>query len=347
MKTFSLGNDLILESGEVLASPEIAYHTYGSLNADKSNVVWVCHAFTANSDVLTWWNGLFGKDCLFDPNHHFIVCANILGSCYGTTGPLSINPQTGTPYFGTFPMLTIRDLVAAHIHLKEHLEIESIQFLVGGSLGGQQALEWAILEPEVIENLILVATNARHSPWGIAFNEAQRMAIFADSEYGNEKPTAALNGMKAARAIALLSYRNYQTYLLTQNDEEERDLLMPKAASYQRYQGDKLALRFNAYSYVVLSKAMDSHDVARNRVSVQEALLAVKAKTLVISVSSDLLFPPDEQKIIALQIPNSVHATINSIYGHDGFLIETNALTKTIVDFQLSNYQTKKWKQIN
>jgi homoserine O-acetyltransferase len=347
MKTFLLGNDLILESGEVLASPEITYHTYGNLNSEKSNVVWACHAFTANSDVLSWWNGLFGDGCLYDPNHHFIVCANILGSCYGTTGPLSINPKTGKPYYGSFPFITIRDMVRAHILLKAHLGIEKIHTLIGGSMGGQQALEWAILEPDVIQNLVLVATNSRHSPWGIAFNEAQRMAIFADAEYGTEKPSAAANGMKAARAIAMLSYRNYQTYLLTQNDEEDRDLKLPKAAAYQQYQGEKLTLRFNAYSYVTLSKAMDAHDVSRNRGSVEEALLLIEANALLISVSSDMLFPPDEQKSLALQIPNASHASINSLYGHDGFLIETIALTRSILSFQQTIYKTKEWKQLN
>ncbi len=347
MKTFSLGNDLILESGEVLASPEIAYHTYGNLNSEKSNVIWACHAFTANSDVLSWWNGLFGVGCLYDPSHHFIVCANILGSCYGTTGPLSINHQTGKPYYGLFPHITIRDMVEAHILLKAHLGIEKIHTLIGGSMGGQQALEWAILEPEAIRNLVLVATNSRHSPWGIAFNEAQRMAIFADAEYGTEKDNAAANGMKAARAIAMLSYRNYQTYSLTQNDEGDRNIFSPKAATYQQYQGEKLALRFNAYSYITLSKAMDAHDVSRNRGSIEEALLIIEANTLLISVSSDILFPPEEQKILAFQIPNASHISINSLYGHDGFLIETTALTRSIITFQQTIYKTKEWKQLN
>ncbi|MGB0840032.1 MAG: alpha/beta fold hydrolase, partial [Chitinophagales bacterium] len=165
-----------LENGTSLSNISIAYHTYGQLNRKKNNVIWVCHAFTGSADVADWWSGLLKQGGAFDPEHYFIVCANVLGSCYGTTGPTSINPETGQAYFGDFPLVTIRDIVHAHILLRKHLGIDQIHIVTGGSMGGQQAVEWAIMEKEVIRNAFLVACNDRHSPWGIAYNESQRMA---------------------------------------------------------------------------------------------------------------------------------------------------------------------------
>src|SRR5690606_34888383 len=159
-----------LESGKKLNGLQIAYHTYGKLNEKKDNVIWVSHALTANSDVFDWWKGLFGENSLFNPQDHFIVCPNILGSHYGTTSPLSINPDTGQPYYLSFPQFTVRDMAAIHPLLANHLGINEINVLIGGSLGGQQAIEWAISEPKRIQKLILMATNAQHSPYGIAFN---------------------------------------------------------------------------------------------------------------------------------------------------------------------------------
>jgi homoserine O-acetyltransferase len=321
------------ESGEVLPRLEIAYHTYGQRNADDSNIIWVCHALTANSDVLDWWKGLFGEGRLLDPAKYFIICANNLGSCYGSSGPLSIDPDTGKPYFHSFPDITIRDMVAAHEILRQHLGIEKIHLLIGGSQGGQQAVEWAIDQPGLFERLVLIATNARHSPWGIAFNESQRMAIAADPTWINNTPHAGVEGMKVARSIALLSYRNYHTYDLSQGSSDAAQLDDYPASSYQRYQGDKLAKRFNAFTYWKLSKAMDAHHVGRNRASVEAALAAITAETLVISISSDLLFPPGEQKILAGHIPGAIWESIDSVYGHDGFLTETGALSDILKSF--------------
>nr|MCU0326384.1 homoserine O-acetyltransferase [Spirosomataceae bacterium] len=276
-----------------------------------------------------WWNGLIGERRLYNPQEHFIVCANILGSHYGSTNPLSINPVTGEPYYHDFPFLTIRDVVKALDILRQELGIYKINTLLGGSLGGQQAAEWAIMQPEVIENLILFSTNAVHSPWGIAFNESQRMAIAADPTWQQRNPKAGMEGMKVARSIALLSYRNYDTYNRTQSrDEGQKDFF--RANTYQNYQGEKLQKRFNAFSYWVLSKMFDSHDVGRGRGGVKEALGLVKANTLVIGISSDFLFPPVEQEFIAKNIPNATYQYIESLYGHDGFLIEFEAMTSTI-----------------
>ncbi len=323
----------LLESGKTLSQLQITYHTYGQLNLAKNNVIWVCHALTANADVFDWWRGLFGPGFIFNPDEHFIVCANILGSCYGTTGPLSENPLTHEPYYQLFPDITIRDMVAAHELLRQHLGISKIKLLIGGSLGGQQALEWAISQPQLIEHLLVVATNAFHSPWGIAFNEAQRMAIRADHTYQQNIPTGGSLGLKAARAIALLSYRTYDTYEQTQRESDLSKTDNFNASSYQNYQGEKLVNRFDAYSYVSLSKTMDSHNVGRNRGSVTQALSQIKAKTLVVGISSDVLFPPAEQRYLAQNIPGATYREINSFYGHDGFLIETVKLTHLLESF--------------
>jgi homoserine O-acetyltransferase len=330
-----------LESGKKLRQLEISYHTYGKLNAKKDNVIWACHALTANSDVLDWWNGLFGNNALFNPEEHFIICANILGSNYGTTNPLSINPVTGQPYYLSFPEFTIRDFAAAHHLLAQHLGIQQIKVLIGGSLGGQQALEWSLANTEDIENLILVATNAAHSPWGIAFNESQRLAISTDRTFFANKIDGGLKGLKVARSIALLSYRTYQAYNDTQLESVNDKTTGYRAASYQNYQGDKLCKRFNAYSYWYLSKAMDSHNVGRGRNSITAALKQVKSNTLVIGIENDVLFPITEQQFLANHIEGAQFKSISCAYGHDGFLIETDKLTHIIGSFLKENANKK------
>lgn len=336
MNTYKYNSPFQLELGDELPYLEIGYHTYGKLNEDKSNVIWVCHALTANADVSDWWSGLFGENDLFNPKEHFIVCANILGSCYGTTSPL----QTArSKQYHKFPIVTIRDMVNAHELLRKHLEIEKINTIIGGSMGGQQALEWNVLKPNLFENLILLATNAQHSPWGIAFNESQRMAIENDSTWQLSTNSAGLKGLKAARSMALLSYRSYFAYNQTQQEIDNNKTNDYKAASYQRYQGEKLIKRFNAYSYYRLSQAMDTHNLGRNRESVETALRQITANTLVIGISTDFLFPPNEQRFIAKYIKNSRFVEIESFYGHDGFLVETEKLTAIISNFFDQNEQ--------
>ncbi|WP_419800658.1 homoserine O-acetyltransferase family protein [Mucilaginibacter sp.] len=333
LQKFTFTDRFILESGKQLQGLEIAYHTFGKLNPQKNNVVWVCHALTANSDVFDWWAGLFSEKSIFNPEEHFIVCANILGSAYGTTNPLSINPKTDEPYFLSFPEVTIRDLVKVHQLLANQLNIENIEVLIGGSLGGQQALEWAISEPDRMRQLIILATNARHSPWGIAFNESQRLCISADPTFYKSQLHGGNNGLKAARSVALLSYRNYQTYCATQAETDVQKQGSFNASSYQNYQGQKLVNRFNAYSYWYLTKVMDSHNVARNRISIENALGKITARTLIIAIASDVLFPPEEQKLLNRHIEGSVFAEVQSLFGHDGFLIETDAIRKIIQAF--------------
>jgi homoserine O-acetyltransferase len=330
---FSLPDPFPLESGEALAGARVAYRTWGQLNATRSNVVWVCHALTANADVLDWWPGLFGEGCFFDPADWFIVCANVLGSCYGSTCPLDADPGTGLGRFQEFPLLTIRDLAAAHEALRQELGLAHIHTLIGGSLGGQQALEWAASQPDVIGNLVVIATSARHSAWGIAFNEAQRLAIEADATYHENRPGGGDAGLAAARAVALLSYRGYEAYGATQTEASDDALRDFRASSYQRYQGNKLVARFDAYSYVVLTRAMDSHNLGRGRGGVAAALAGIRARTLVLGITSDVLFPLSEQRTLAEGIAGAVYGELHSSYGHDGFLLETSKITQALEDF--------------
>ena len=333
LKEYKLTKAYSLENGAIISNPTIAYHTYGSLNEDGSNVVWVCHALTANSDVMDWWKGLFGEENLFNPQEHFIVCANILGSHYGTTGPLSENDDTREVYYHNFPQITIRDMVGLHIELAKHLGVDSIHLLIGGSVGGHQALEWAIIEPDRMKQLCLVATSAVITPWAAAHNASQRMAIEADPTWANSSDKAGMEGMKVARSMALLSYRNFESYHQSQQQDAAHGLYQTKAASYQAYQGLKLSKRFNAFSYWHIAKAMDSHNVGRGRGSVVKALSTIRARTIVITIQDDVLFPLQDQEQIANHISGAEHLIINSIYGHDGFLLETKRLSDVLKAF--------------
>ncbi len=323
VKHFKYEGRFELESGKYLEGITIAYHTYGTLNATKSNAVWICHALTASSDVVQWWQGVVGKGCVIDPQHHFIICANILGSCYGTTGPESENPIDGKPYLHHFPLITIRDMVKAHRLLFHFLELKNLYLLAGGSMGGYQALEWVVMEPNITDNLFLLATCARETAWGIAIHTAQRLAIEADSTWKINQPDAGKEGLKAARAIAMLTYRNYNTYKITQDDPDMNKTDQFKASSYILHQGNKLASRFHAYSYWTLSKAMDSHNLARKRSpDICSVLQKIRQNTLIIGIENDLLCPLPEVSVLAENIPNSTFHCIDSIYGHDGFLTE-------------------------
>lgn len=327
---------LKLESGEQLSKFRLAYQTFGTLNADKSNVIWILHALTANSDPLEWWPGVVGNNQVISPDEHFIVCANALGSHYGSTNALDINPGTGDKYYHDFPLLTNRDIVDGFIHLQKELNLPKIKLLIGASLGGQQAVEWAIKAPNTIENLILIATNAKHSPYGIAFNESQRLAIQADQSWTERRDNAGERGLLAARSIALLSYRTAIGYDLTQQDTRE-DLENYRASSYQRYQGEKLIKRFDAFSYWTLSKAMDSHNVGRGRGGLDLALSTIQSNTTVIGIDSDVLFPTTEQKLLVEKIPLAQYEELTSKLGHDGFLTESVNVSSVIAR-TLDNY---------
>ncbi len=336
-QTFTNKENFHLESGKSLPQLHLAYHTFGELNATKSNVVWVFHALTANSNPVEWWPGIVGDGCIINPQQYFIVCVNMPNSCYGSIGPLDVNPLTNETYYHNFPLFTTRDMVRAYQLLKESLGIEKIHMGIGGSMGGQQLLEWAIEQPELFEYIVPIATNAQHSPWGIAFNKSQRMCIENDPTWKEQQPTAGIEGMKTARSLALISYRHYQAYTETQtgvvDDSLPVDEQVFKAETYQQYQGQKLANRFNTFSYWFLTKAMDTHNVGRGRKSVIDALKSIQAKALVISIKTDILFPIQEQEFLAEHIPNAELTIINSHYGHDGFLLEHEKITLLLRGF--------------
>ena len=331
---YKYDNEFELESGVKLPSLTIAYDTYGVRNEDSSNVIWVCHALTANSDVADWWPHTVEEGCFLDPDKYFTVCANFLGSHYGTTGPLSQNPKTGEPWYGDFPRITVRDMVRAHQLLAEYLGIKRVKLLNGSSIGGFQCLEWSVMQPDFAERAAFIATTPRTKPWASAFNESQRMAIQSDPTFGERNAEAGLDGLAIARSIALLSYRGGMAYDKTQEDADPDEASFERRVhSYQRYQGEKLRRRFNAYSYIRLSQAVDSHNLGRGRGKVEDVLKQIKAKSLVVAITSDILFPPSDHQILIDNIPDVEYHLIDSDFGHDGFLVEHQQLNNILLNF--------------
>ena len=334
-KSYRYNAPFILESGEVLPEVDIVYDTFGELNEAKDNVIWVCHALTANSDVADWWPHTVEEGRFLDPARYFIICANFLGSHYGTTSPLSVNPATGEKYYYDFPRITVRDMVRCHQLLARHLGIERVKMLIGSSIGGFQCMEWAIMEPDFMENLVLIATTTCSEPWAAAFNESQRMAIRLDKSWGERRDDAGIDGMAVARSIALISYRGGAAYNATQRelDGGEDVSFERRVHSYQQYQGEKLRRRFNAISYYRLSEAVDSHNIGRHRGGIAEALRAIKARTLVVAITSDILFPPEAHTPLREYINGAEYHLIESEFGHDGFLVEHEKLNEIITTF--------------
>lgn len=333
MKTLKYNSEFITETGARLPELEIAYDTWGKLNHEGNNVIWICHALTASSDVEAWWPGMVGKGLLFDTSKYFIVCANVLGSCYGTTGPASVNPDTGKPWLRDFPLITVRDLVNVHEILRSHLGINTIHTIIGASIGGYQALEYSIMFPGLIKRLVVLASGARQTPWALAFSESMRLAMEADQTFMLNDPDGGKKGLKAARSVALISYRTMEAYNQTQKEDDDEKLSSFKAATYQAYQGEKLVNRFNPYAYWCLTCLSDTHNLGRGRGGVINALKRIEAEVLCVGIRSDLLFPTEEQKLIAENCARGEYKDIDSFYGHDGFLIETGIVTDVIRKF--------------
>jgi len=330
---FEYDGNFDLETGGVLQDITIAYHTYGALNDARDNVIWVCHALTANSEVSDWWSGLFGAGNVLDPEKYFIVCANILGSNYGTTGARSMNPKTSYAYGLDFPLVTIKDLANAHLLLAKHLDINGFEILIGGSCGGHQVQELCLQSQLPIKKAVMLVTSAKETPWSIAIHEAQRLALKADQTFHYNNSIAGAEGLKAARGMGLVGYRTFEQYNLKQNDSDGRYKDF-NAASYIKYQGDKLVKRFHAHCYFHLLNTLDTHNIGRNRGGLEKALSQIKQKTLLISIDSDVLIPISEQTFMANHMPNARQVIISSKFGHDGFLIETEKIKKVIFDFE-------------
>ncbi|MCH8567706.1 MAG: homoserine O-acetyltransferase [Balneolales bacterium] len=313
---------------------ELDYSTWGKLNKEKTNVVVIYHALTGHSNASEWFSGLFEKDGIFKNQDLFVICINVPGSCYGSTGPSSVNPETGEAYGHSFPILSIRDVVKAQQLVLDYLKIEEIQLVIGGSMGGMQALECAITDKRV-QAAAVIAAGSRHEAWAIGISEAQRMAIYADARWSedfydfNNPP---LDGLAAARAMAMLTYRAAEQY----NDRFGREIRTQdqfQVSSYLKYQGEKIGLRFDPLSYVRLTQSMDTHDVGRGRGGRGEVLSALRIPVLVAGIQSDLLYPIFEQQTLAEMLPNAIYREITSPYGHDAFLIEFRQLNDLLKEF--------------
>lgn len=325
-------DDFAFEAGGRLDRVKVVYHTSP---VRRGRVIWICHALTANSDPEDWWPEMVGPGLFFDPKRDFIVCVNMLASPYGSSCPASVNPVTCRPYYFDFPAVTVRDMVAAMAAVRRELEIERVDLLVGSSIGGFQAMEWAVTEPDLFERAAFIATSPRVSPYLSAGIETQRMALEADPSF---REAASLSGgeagLRCARAQALISYRSFIGYGLRQAEPDDDTLFATRAASYERYQGEKLVRRgFDAYSYYYLCNAVDSHNVGRGRGGVAAALGRIRATTIVASIDTDGIFPPQEIESWAPFIHGAVYKRLTSSFGHDGFLLETGQLEDLLCKF--------------
>lgn len=341
--------ELTTESGVLLPDVTLALETWGTLNARRDNAILVLHALTGDAHVVGpagpdqptpgWWDGLIGDGAPLDPARHFVVAANVLGGCRGSTGPSSIAPD-GRPYGSRFPRITPRDQVAAEAALAEKLGIASFAAVIGGSMGGMRALEWGVMYPERVEQVVAIATCAAYSGDQIAWSAPQLTAIRSDPQFrggdyydnGGKPPLA---GMAIARQIAHATYRSaleLNTRFGRQQQDGENVLGEGRFAvqSYLDHHGDKLASRFDPNSYLVLTESMNLHDIGRDRGGVQAALARISAEITVAVVDSDRLFPPAQGAEIATAPTARPLITLHSDYGHDGFLIEAEQIAAVV-----------------
>ena len=354
------GEGLKLDCGRVLSPVNIRYETLGELNADRSNAILILHALTGDAHVAGryadgsggdgWWEGMVGPGKPFDTDKYFIVCGNVIGGCSGSTGPSAINPDTGKPYNMDFPVITIPDIVRAQRRLMEHLEIEKWFAISGGSMGGMQALQWAVEYPEAVGAVIAIATTARLSPQGIAFDWVGRQAIMSDpkwngGEYGDDVPEQGLAIARMVGHITYLSDESMHRKFGRRLQEKERysfDFSRDfQVESYLEHQGRRFVERFDANSYLFISRAMDYFDLSSaGGDDLSAAFADTKASFLVVSFSSDWLFPPERSKEIVKALRNNnievSYCDIESAYGHDAFLLEMETLGKLVSGFLAS-----------
>ena len=342
----------VLEAGGFLAPMTVAYETWGTLNAERDNAVLVLHALTGDSHAsgppgpghleAGWWNDIVGPGKAVDTNRFFVVCPNVLGGCQGTTGPASIDPVTQTPYGSRFPVITIRDQVVVEASLADTLGIDVWASVIGGSMGGQRALEWAVSFPERVPRAVVIAAGARATAEEIALSSLQIRAIEADPRfnggdfYGAEVGEGPWRGMCLARGIGQVSYRTEEEFderfgRGRQADEQPLKGGRYAVESYLEYHGEKLAFRFDANTYIALSRAMNHHDVGRGRGGIAAALSRVRGDITIAGISSDRLYPLRLQHELAALIPGASGVeVVQSISGHDGFLTESEAVGKII-----------------
>ncbi|MEY3297368.1 MAG: hypothetical protein RLZZ597_628 [Cyanobacteriota bacterium] len=354
---YGLPEPLELELGDVLPEVQVAYRTWGELNRQGDNAILVCHALTGHADVDDWWAPLLGSGRTLDPSQDFIVCSNILGSCYGTTGPTSLNPATGQRYGPTFPAITVRDMVQVQAKLLEGLGVQSLRLVIGGSLGGMQVLEWGAQYGDRVQSLAVIAAPGRHSPWCIGLSEAQRQAIYTDprwqgGHYTPDQPP--VQGLSVARMIAMNTYRSWASFhhRFGRNPSPSRPRMGAQQCAhtsssssyaithYLHRHGQKLVNRFDANTYITLTHAMDYHEVGGDRPGTdphqryQSALKSIPPPTLVVAIDSDILYPPAEQQELAEWIPQAQLNWLYSPHGHDAFLIDMETLNDQVVAFR-------------
>lgn len=322
---------LSLESGELLPATRLAWRSWGQLSARGDNAVLVCHALTGTADLDRWWPELLGRGRAFDPERDFVVCANVLGGCAGSTGPLELAPD-GQAWGGSFPALSIRDQVAAEARLLAQLGVTRLAHVAGGSMGGMRALEWVVSEPIPVTCASIVAAPARHSSWAIGLSAAQRAAIEADPRWAGgsyrvgEGPAG---GLAAARRQAMLAYRSWPSLEKRFGRSGTEDGRFAVEA-WLDYHGRDLVERFDAATYVGLTRAMDSHDIGRGRGGIERALAAVRTPCLVVGISTDTLYPASEVRELAAAIGPSSFELLESLHGHDAFLIDSTPVGEWI-----------------
>lgn len=348
---------LILEGGQTLGEIEVAYEAYGTLSPAGDNAVLILHAFSGDAHAAGyhspedrypgWWDSMIGPGKPFDTNKYYIICSNVLGGCQGTTGPGSLNPKTGRPYGMEFPPVTIGDMVTVQKRLLDQLGIPRLLAAAGGSMGGMQVLEWAIRYPDFLQSALFLASTSRITPQGIAFNAVGRNAIMSDpaweggNYYGGPLPA---RGLSIARMVGHITYLSEESMKqkfgrrLQQREHygyDHEDLFAVE--SYLKYQGAKFVERFDANSYIYISKAIDYFDLTESYGSLDKALQGCRSKFLVISYSSDWLFPPEQSREVVAALTRCgkevTALEIDAPYGHDSFLLETERQGRLIKAF--------------
>ncbi|MDE2730382.1 MAG: homoserine O-acetyltransferase [Bacteroidota bacterium] len=323
---------LRLESGELLRNVPVSYRTWGSLNPTADNVIVVGHSLTSDSNAADWWRGCIGPGKALDTDRYFVVCANVVGSPYGTLAPSTLNPVTGCPFGSALPQATVRDTVRLHKALLDTWGVCSIAFTIGGSMGGMHALEWTFYGSDYVKGVVPIGVGGRHSAWCVAWSESQRQAIYADSLWQNGDYNPAnppVKGMAAARMIAMVSYRSYASF-----DRRFGRTHMGSGEfsveSWLRYHGDKIVARFDPACYVYLTHLMDSHDLSRGRGPYEEVLASIDQPALVVGMESDVLYPLEESMELARLMPNTRLHVMEGPHGHDTFLMDLDKLNRAV-----------------
>jgi homoserine O-acetyltransferase len=355
-------DSLSLDCGATLSPVDVAYETYGALNAARSNAILILHALSGDAHAAGishesgkpgWWDNMIGPGKAFDTDKYFVICSNVLGGCRGTTGPSSINPATGAPYAMSFPVITIADMVRLQKTLVDHLGIQRLLAVTGGSMGGMQALQWAVAYPDQVAAAIPIATTARHSAQQIAFDEVGRQAIMADPDwnegnyYGGQPPA---RGLSVARMVGHITYMSDESMRekfgrrLRDKDKFGFDFSVDfEVESYLRYRGSQFVLRFDANSYLYITKALDYFDAAEGCASLAEAFRPTQARFLVVSFTSDWLYPSyQSQEIVkALRSLNRdvAYCELASNYGHDAFLVDIGEQTEVVRGFLANTFK--------